>query len=115
MVIVNEKAMLPPPPPYVRLAESSLPPPPFANLGYPTATIQSLPPPVLLRIVYDTFHQGKVKDQRKILYWLTMNLRLVNRAFYTGEFDVCVLLCSLDSSIRSAISPLVSVSLAPFL
>ncbi|KAI6013230.1 hypothetical protein EDC04DRAFT_2870846 [Pisolithus marmoratus] len=77
MVLLDEKAV--PPPPY---SSSSSAPPPF-----PTRTsrqnICSLPPNVLLQIIYMTFPQTpNVERQRKTLYWLAYHLRLVNRAFY---------------------------------
>ncbi|KAI1795439.1 hypothetical protein LXA43DRAFT_992789 [Ganoderma leucocontextum] len=75
MVILDEKTqtlMLPPPPPYLELV-------------LPALTLVTLPPHILLRIVYETFAQGHVEKQRKVLYWLTMSLRLVNRALYMGE------------------------------
>jgi hypothetical protein len=30
--------------------------------------------------------EGRIERQRKTLYWLEGGLRLVNRAFYVGEF-----------------------------
>ncbi|KAI6016743.1 hypothetical protein EDC04DRAFT_521043 [Pisolithus marmoratus] len=77
MVLLDEKAV--PPPPY---SSSSSAPPPF-----PTRTsrqnICSLPPNVLLQIIYMTFPQtSNVERQRKTLYWLAYHLRLINRAFY---------------------------------
>ena len=84
MVVLDEKAlMLPPPPPYVEAGPVS--PPPFPTQHRPPLTLVTLPPHILLRIVYETFSQGQVERQRKVLYWLTMSLRLVNRAMYTGE------------------------------
>ena len=84
MVILDEKAlMLPPPPPYVEAGPVS--PPPFPAQNRPPLTLSTLPPHLLLRIVYETFSQGKVEKQRKVLYWLTMSLRRVNRAVYIGE------------------------------
>ena len=84
MVILDEKAlMLPPPPPYVDAGPVS--PPPFPVQNRPPLTLATLPPHLLLRIVYETFSQGRVERQRKVLYWLTMSLRRVNRAIYIGE------------------------------
>ena len=84
MVILDEKTlMLPPPPPYVDAGPVS--PPPFPVSNRPPLTLATLPPQLLLRIVYETFAQGKVERQRKVLYWLTMSLRLVNRSVYIGK------------------------------
>ncbi|TBU38485.1 hypothetical protein BD309DRAFT_971810 [Dichomitus squalens] len=84
MVILDEKAlMLPPPPPYVEAGPVS--PPPFPTQHRPPLTLVTLPPHILLRVVYETFSQGRVEKQRKVLYWLTLSLRLVNRAMYIGE------------------------------
>lgn len=86
MVILDEKTqtlMLPPPPPYLEAGPVS--PPPFPTQHRPPPTLVTLPPHLLLRIVYETFAQGRVEKQRKVLYWLTMSLRLVNRALYIGE------------------------------
>lgn len=87
MVILDEKTqtlMLPPPPPYLEAGPVS--PPPFPTQHRPALTLVTLPPHILLRIVYETFAHGRVEKQRKVLYWLTMSLRLVNRALYIGEF-----------------------------
>ncbi|KAJ8480816.1 hypothetical protein ONZ51_g6403 [Trametes cubensis] len=70
MVVLDEKSV------------SMLPPPPTSRAP---PTLVTLPPHLLLRIVYDTFSGGPVKSQRKVLYWLTMSLRLVNRALYIGK------------------------------
>ncbi|KAI0334250.1 hypothetical protein GY45DRAFT_1243142 [Cubamyces sp. BRFM 1775] len=78
--------MLPPPPPYVE--DGPLSPPPFPSQSRAPPTLITLPPHLLLRIVYDTFSGGPVKSQRKILYWLTMSLRLVNRALYIACMHV---------------------------
>ncbi|KAI8992809.1 hypothetical protein BD414DRAFT_513903 [Trametes punicea] len=78
--------MLPPPPPYVE--DGPLSPPPFPSQNRPRPSLVTLPPHILLRIVYETFSNGPVKSQRKVLYWLTMNLRLVNRALYIACMHV---------------------------
>ena len=84
MVILDEKTlMLPPPPPYIDPAQVS--PPPFPTQSRVPPTLSTLPPHLLLRIVYETFSQGQVEKQRKVLYWLTMSLRQVNRSIYIGE------------------------------
>ncbi|TBU24895.1 hypothetical protein BD311DRAFT_765751 [Dichomitus squalens] len=87
MVILDEKAlMLPPPPPYVEAGPVS--PPPFPTQHRPPLTLVTLPPHILLRVVYETFSQGRVEKQRKVLYWLTLSLRLVNRAMYIACMHV---------------------------
>lgn len=56
----------------------------------PPLTFTMLPSHLLLEIVYHTFPQsswldeGRVERQRKTLYWLSVSLRLVNRALYIG-------------------------------
>ena len=99
MVVVDEKAMLPPPPAYTSVPRAntngspvpqSLHPPPFLAPFRKLATLSDLPPHLLLHIVHRTFPQAPDKDynklerQRKTLRWLTMSLRLVNRTFYIG-------------------------------
>ncbi|KAH9976886.1 hypothetical protein BGW80DRAFT_1167590 [Lactifluus volemus] len=93
---------LPPPPPYSRPNArpnfSSFPqplhPPPFSASSIPLATISDLPSHLLLHIVHRSFPQApdksynKLERQRKTLHWLTMSLRLVNRAFYIACMHV---------------------------
>ncbi|KLO18733.1 hypothetical protein SCHPADRAFT_899521 [Schizopora paradoxa] len=105
VVILSEKDMLPPdslpqllppPPPYPASSSSSLvSPPPFP--GRRThARFSSLPSHILLYIVHQTMPQsdgvydgeGKVELQRKVLYWMTLSLRLVNRSFYIACMHV---------------------------
>ncbi|KAH7924397.1 hypothetical protein BV22DRAFT_1195936 [Leucogyrophana mollusca] len=93
MVIVDEKCMHPvPPPPYV--AAGPLAPPPFPHLPRQILRLTELPQHLLLKIVYMTFPQtsgideGRIERQRKTLYWLSLSLRLVNRAFYTACMHV---------------------------
>lgn len=58
----------------------------------PPLTFTMLPSQLLLEIVYHTFpredgrwgDEGRVERQRKTLYWLSVSLRLVNRALYIG-------------------------------
>ncbi|KAK0502858.1 hypothetical protein EDD18DRAFT_1306165 [Armillaria luteobubalina] len=85
-MILDEKCILAPPPPYLQaIAGSSNPPRRRSNL-----TFSSLPSHLLLQIVYCTFpledgeHDGdsKVVRQRENLHWLETSLRLVNRALY---------------------------------
>ena len=85
MIILEEK--MPAPPPYSpRTGAAPSPyPPPFPGHGHQRLTLDALPPHLLLRIVYSTFAiTTSIERQRKMLYWLTMSLRLVNRAFYVG-------------------------------
>ncbi|KAK0228161.1 hypothetical protein IW262DRAFT_1265088 [Armillaria fumosa] len=85
-MILDEKCILTPPPPYLQaIAGSSNPPRRRSNL-----TFSSLPSHLLLQTVYCTFpledgeHDGdsKVVRQRENLHWLETSLRLVNRALY---------------------------------
>ena len=95
MVVVDEKAMLPPPPSYSLTrthpnVPESLHPPPFSAPFRTLANFSDLPSHLLLHIVHRTFPQApdksynKLERQRKTLRWLTMSLRLVNRTFYIG-------------------------------
>jgi len=99
MVVIDEKAMLPPPPAYSSVPRAnpdrspvpqSLHPPPFSAPFRTLATFSDIPAHLLLHIVHRTFPQAPDKDynkierQRKTLRWLTMSLRLVNRTFYIG-------------------------------
>lgn len=92
MVIIDEKSMLPPPPPYA--SANPISPPPFpSQVPHDPASLSNLPPHILLYIVHQTLPrtsgqydgEGKVELQRKVLYWMTVSLRLVNRALYIGE------------------------------
>ncbi|KAL6308781.1 hypothetical protein BKA93DRAFT_477964 [Sparassis latifolia] len=84
MVIIDEKEMLPtPPPPYV--AVGPLNPPPFPSGSRIPVTFATLSAPMLLRIVYELFPYKQVEKQRKTLYWLTMYLRLVSRSVYVAR------------------------------
>ncbi|KAK0240546.1 hypothetical protein EDD85DRAFT_950400 [Armillaria nabsnona] len=85
-MILDEKCILAPPPPYLQaIAGSSNPPRRRSNL-----TFSSLPSHLLLQIVYCTFPledgeydgDSKVVRQRENLHWLETSLRLVNRALY---------------------------------
>ncbi|KAG7452868.1 uncharacterized protein BT62DRAFT_1070583 [Guyanagaster necrorhizus] len=90
-MIIEEKCMHPPPPPYLNLS----PPPPFTpseSLPKQQPALGSLPPHLLLQIVYCTFPQrdgtfegeGKIERQRMTLYWLVTSLRLVNKTLYVA-------------------------------
>jgi len=75
-------------------------------------TLSTLPPHLLLQIVHMTFPQtpkfdeGKVERQRKTLYWLSVGLRLVNRALYIACMHVLrsTYLPAYDSLIRAPYS-----------
>ncbi|RPD53609.1 hypothetical protein L226DRAFT_352108 [Lentinus tigrinus ALCF2SS1-7] len=87
MVVLDEKSlMIPPPPPYAEAGPIS--PPPFPSKPQAPPTLSTLPPHILLRIVYETFSSPHVQKQRKVLYWLTINLRLVNRSVYIACMHV---------------------------
>jgi len=109
-MIIDEKSMLQPPPPYVS-ANNNGGPPPFPHCR-PAMTLSTLPPHLLLQIVHMTFPQtpafdeGKVERQRKTLYWLSVGLRLVNRALYIACMHVLrsTYLPAYDSLIRSPYS-----------
>lgn len=92
MVVIDEKMALPvAPPPY---ASGSSAPPPFPCGRRRSMSISTLPPNLLLHVIYMTFPQtagideGPLVRQRKTLYWLTYHLRLVNRAFYIACMHV---------------------------
>ncbi|KDQ54650.1 hypothetical protein JAAARDRAFT_38329 [Jaapia argillacea MUCL 33604] len=94
MVIVDEKSMrLPPPPPYWATGPAVPPPFPSSTPREPPK-LDTLPPHILLQIVWATFpktagfDEGKVERQRKTLYWLSIGLRLVNRGFYIACMNV---------------------------
>ncbi|KAI0028944.1 hypothetical protein K488DRAFT_80422 [Vararia minispora EC-137] len=91
--------MLPVPPPAYhsdgrQSSQSDIPPPPFTSYRHPAPQLSSLPPHLLLHVVYHTFpqrpdiDQGTVQRQRKTLYWLAMSLRLVSRSFYIACMHV---------------------------
>jgi hypothetical protein len=99
MVVLDEKTMLPPPPPYTRPRTTpSFSPlsqpinsPPFDSPPPSSVTLSDLPSHLLLHIVHRSFPQApdksynKLERQRKTLHWLTTSLRLVNRTFYIGK------------------------------
>lgn len=87
MVVLDEKCVIPPPP---YAAEGLVAPPPFpGNRSH--QSLATLPPHLLLKIVYMVFPRAPGRDesqserQRKTLYWLSRQLRLVNRSFYIGN------------------------------
>jgi hypothetical protein len=89
-MIIDEKTIMQPPPPYM---SSSAGPPPFNQRRTPI-TLSTLPPHLLLQIVYSAFPQtslldeGRPERQRKTLYWLAISLRLVNSALYMACMHV---------------------------
>ncbi|KAG2006070.1 hypothetical protein CC2G_002418 [Coprinopsis cinerea AmutBmut pab1-1] len=115
-MILDDKTImaLPPPPPYLPSnnpfshptpgAQSPAnPPPSFSEaLNSPTCShtpgralkLSSLPPHILLQVVYNTFPTHPLIDtllverQRKTLLWLAKSLRLVNKAFYIACMHV---------------------------
>ena len=63
-------------------------PPPFPSSSRAVLRLGTLPPHLLLRVVYALFTvPTSIERQRKTLYWLTIVLRLVNRAFYIGAYS----------------------------
>ncbi|KIJ18347.1 hypothetical protein PAXINDRAFT_161719 [Paxillus involutus ATCC 200175] len=107
MVILDEKCMIPvPPPPY---AAASVAPPPFPGSRRQGANFAALPQHLLLKIVYITFPQtpgideSRSERQRKTLYWLSLQLRLVNKSFYIACMHVLrsTYLPAYESLIRS--------------
>ncbi|KAJ7262667.1 hypothetical protein B0H12DRAFT_304535 [Mycena haematopus] len=110
-MIIDEKSMLQPPPPYFSANGNGGGLPPFPHCR-PAMTLSTLPPHLLLQIVHMTFPQtpmfdeGKVERQRKTLYWLAVSLRLVNRALYIACMHVLrsTYIPAYDSLIRSPYS-----------
>lgn len=89
VIILDEKQMLPAPPPYTRsLSDAAAPPFPGTEIQRPPATFESLPSSVALYIIQTLITPasvpGGVVRTRKILYWMTMCLRLVNKSVYVG-------------------------------
>lgn len=114
VVILSEKDMLPPPPPYQSSSSlEPISPPPFPGRRE-VVKLPSLPPHILLYIVHQTLPQtdgqyggeGKVERQRKVLYWMTVSLRLVNRSLYIGMY-IDIERYFVDSNIRNAVCQLV--------
>ncbi|KAJ7086449.1 hypothetical protein B0H15DRAFT_950547 [Mycena belliarum] len=109
-MILDEKSMPQPPPPYLSTERNDIPPP-FPHCR-PAMTLSTLPAHLLLQIVHMTFPQtpafdeGRLERQRKTLYWLSVGLRLVNRALYTACMHVLrsTYLPAYDSLIRSPYS-----------
>jgi hypothetical protein len=90
MVILDEKCMIPPPP---YAAAGSVAPPPFPG-SRSHQSLATLPSHLLLKVVYMTFpwssgiDESRLERQRKTLYWLSQQLRLVNRSFYIACMHV---------------------------
>jgi len=107
-MILDEKSMQPPPPYFPAQANG---PPPFPHCR-PAMTLSTLPSHLLLQIVHLTFPQtsgideGKLERQRKTLYWLSVGLRLVNRALYVASMHILrsTYLPAYDSLVRSPYS-----------
>ncbi|EJD05197.1 uncharacterized protein FOMMEDRAFT_18807 [Fomitiporia mediterranea MF3/22] len=87
----------PAPPPYA--AADRPPAPPFSENGQqlpalnrPPATFEALPPHLVLYITQLTLKPRKgraeVEYTRKVLYWMTVCLRMVNRSFYIACMHV---------------------------
>lgn len=84
-MILDEKCILAPPPPYVQATAGGCPLRRRSDL-----TLSSLPSHLLLQVVYCTFpledgehdSDSKAVRQRENLHWLEKSLRLVNRALY---------------------------------
>ncbi|PBK77715.1 hypothetical protein ARMSODRAFT_1077398 [Armillaria solidipes] len=123
-MIIEEKCMHPSPPPYNNLS----PPPPFTpsvTLPKYKPTLGSLPPHLLLQIVYCTFPQrdgkyegeGKIERQRMNLHWLVTSLRLVNKTLYIACMHILrsTYLPAYDSLIRAPYTsdPFPSSSMPP--
>ncbi|KAF8553260.1 hypothetical protein OG21DRAFT_1464338 [Imleria badia] len=90
MVVIDEKSMIPPPP---YAAAGSVAPPPFPG-SRTHQSLATLASHLLLKIVYMTFprtsgiDESRLERQRKTLYWLSHQLRLVNRSFYIACMHV---------------------------
>ncbi|KAK0483232.1 hypothetical protein IW261DRAFT_1331760 [Armillaria novae-zelandiae] len=123
-MIIEEKCMHPAPPPYKNLS----PPPPFTpsvSLPKYKPVLGSLPPHLLLQIVYCTFPQrdgkyegeGKIERQRMNLHWLVTSLRLVNKTLYIACMHILrsTYLPAYDSLIRAPYTsdPFPSSSMPP--
>ncbi|KAL1680105.1 hypothetical protein EV122DRAFT_276525 [Schizophyllum commune] len=91
MIVNMEKAAPAPPPSYSAATQG---PPPFPSGSHRKRRITDIPPHLLLNIVYATLPQTPYLDestaerQRRVLYWISMNLRIVNRAFYIACMHV---------------------------
>lgn len=72
------------------------PPTPSTPNKPPSPTLATLPPHILLQVVYSTFpqtpsfDQGKIERQRKTILWLVNSLRLVSRSLYIGEYLISI-------------------------
>ncbi|KAG6843896.1 hypothetical protein H0H87_011921, partial [Tephrocybe sp. NHM501043] len=79
-----------PPPPYFPSPSSPLP----RSSTWPPPSLTSLPPHILLHIIYLTFPQSSLPDapkltrQRKTLYWLQTTLRRVDKTMYAACMHV---------------------------
>jgi hypothetical protein len=86
-MIIDDKSLLLPPPPYFAR--------PTRRQG-PAPTLSTLPSHILLHIVYSIFPQqdglhpgdGKLQLQRQTLHWIHSSLRFVNRALYIASMHI---------------------------
>ncbi|KAJ7641475.1 hypothetical protein FB45DRAFT_1053977 [Roridomyces roridus] len=100
-----------PPPPYMAGQANPNGLPPFPHCR-PAMTLSTLPSHLLLQIVHMTFPQtpgideGRLERQRKTLYWMSVSLRLVNRALYIASMHILrsTYLPAYDSLVRSPYS-----------
>ena len=91
VIIVAEKDVTTPPPAYT--ASAGVVPESSSQVTSTRANkfkLTALPPYILLHIIYQTlpqtdgryFGESRRELQRKALYWMSISLRLVNRALY---------------------------------
>ena len=104
MVVLTDKELLPPPPPYfavehaqstISLASSVLSGVGRSGTSSGHCIAPKLPSHVLLQVVYKTLERKRPRDPEteedrirrttRTLYWIGTNLRQVNRGFYLGE------------------------------
>ncbi|KAL1746856.1 hypothetical protein HDZ31DRAFT_72601 [Schizophyllum fasciatum] len=90
-MIINMEKYAAAPPSY---ASSTRGLPPFPSGSHHKRRITDIPPHLLLDVVYATLphtpylDESTVERQRRVLYWISMNLRIVNRAFYIACMHV---------------------------
>lgn len=101
MVVLTDKELFPPPPPYfaVEHAQSTLSLVASVVAGSSARPVApKLPSHVTLQIVYKTLErkrmseaeseEDRIRRTTRTLYWIGSNLRLVNRGFYLGEYYI---------------------------
>lgn len=105
MVVLTDKELVPPPPPYLaveharslstlsRAASTSV----LQGAAHARPAAPTLPAHLVLQIVYKTLERTRTRTREpesaeerirrttRTLYWIGSNLRLVNRGFYLGE------------------------------